>query len=112
MYDGELAVGTAMFVDVDGTKVAAPAGKIECKDGMIITIDGDGLVTEILPAEEKDEEITVEEVIEAMAKINKSVVALSERFTVFEKSQIKGEQKFQNIAEGGITWKKFTKKTK
>ena len=110
-YDGELAVGTAMFVTVEDKQVAAAAGDVEMSDGTIITIDGDGLVSKITPKEEMSDEVTVDEVIEAMTKINKSVVALSERFTAFEKSLIKGEQKFQKSPKVK-TWEDLTTKTK
>jgi len=124
-YDGELAVGTAMFVTVEDKKVAAPAGKMECKDGMVLTIDGDGLVSEITPAEEEADmaaEVKVEDVVAAMAKINKDLKesfaaltkenkAITERLTAFEKSLIPTSQKFER-AEGQKTWKDISPKSK
>jgi len=122
-YDGELAEGTAMFVTVDDKKVAAPAGKVECKDGMFITIDGDGLVSKIEPAEELEaEDVKVEEVVAAMAKINSNLKeiatkleaqtkTLADRMDVFEKSQIPSSQKFERV-EGQKTWKDLAPKSK
>lgn len=50
-YDGELAVGTAVFVELDGVRVPAPEGshQVTLTDGMVklIVLDANGIVTSI-----------------------------------------------------------------
>lgn len=105
-YDGELAEKTAMFVEVDGKKVAAPAGEIESEDGMKITIDGDGLVSKITPAEEM-EGVTPQEVVDVMSRFADEFKKLNARMDAFEKSQIKKSEKFERKEEdeSSKTWR-------
>ena len=115
-YEGELAVGTPMFTTNEaGEQVAAPAGDVVMEDGTTITIDGDGVVSAITPAEEMSEEITGEDVVAALQKMAKQIKesnsATNKRMDDFEKSFAGKNQKFDK-SEDSQGWKGFTKKSK
>lgn len=59
-YDGELAVGTAIFLDEAMTEMA-PNDEHVAEDGTII-VTVDGIVTEIRPAAEVEEELAIDPV--------------------------------------------------
>lgn len=66
MWEGELAVGTSLTVEVDGEKVAAPEGAHSLTgefEGVSVVVDADGMVQEIVeePAEEEPEQEMEEE---------------------------------------------------
>jgi hypothetical protein len=70
-WEGDLAVGTALFV-VDGeNKVPAPQGSHTTDGGVVVTVDENGIVTEIVE-EENFEKVSTDEApafLEAMSEI-------------------------------------------
>lgn len=103
-YEGDLAVGTAVFIaDEEGNQIAAPEGSHSLDDGRTITIDADGIVTEVTEAPEADE-VTVEEVVEVMQAMAKELKAVRAEFEAFKKAQVPAKQKFVR-KEGAKTWK-------
>jgi hypothetical protein len=92
MYDGELEVGTAVFIEADGEQIPAPEGdhQITLEDGSVkvITLDATGIVTAIVEEEalKEDEEEEEKGVNEEVAEVMKSVLKdTHERFTALEK---------------------------
>jgi len=72
VYEGELEVGTAMFIRIEEDEVVLPEGSYELSGdmaGTVITVDVDGIIVEIIeapeevitPEEEPEEVITPEE---------------------------------------------------
>jgi hypothetical protein len=82
-YDGELAEGTLLTIELDSVKVPAPEGEhqLTLEDGTVkvVTLDGTGAIVSIVDAmEEATEEVPVElsaEVAEVLAKTIKGVDA-------------------------------------
>jgi len=102
-YDGELAEGTLLTIELDGVKVPAPEGEHQLilADGTVkvVTLDGTGAIVSIVDAmEEQPEEVPTElsaEVAEVLAKTIKGVDA---KFAEFE-------AKFTAIAKENETLK-------
>ena len=63
-YDGELAVGTAVFVvGEDGTQAPAPEGTYELGGDMAgtsIVVDAEGMIAEVIDAGQMEEEVSEE----------------------------------------------------
>lgn len=85
-WDGQLAVGTALFV-VDGeNRVPAPAGIHKTDAGVVITVDENGIVTEIveeqpMSAEPQAEQMSAEQVNEIVnAKMSEVLDTFSKGF--------------------------------
>jgi len=85
-YEGELAVGTAITVEVEGEKVPAPEGEHEVtladSTVKIVTLDGTGTVTEIADfmAEDMEDAAAVGELMREI------VTGIDERFKATETS--------------------------
>jgi hypothetical protein len=78
-YEGELEVGTAVSVDVDGEKVTAPANVYVLEGemtGTSLVVNEEGIVDEIIVATEEPTEDAVAEVAEAMKAIVEEVNSL------------------------------------
>lgn len=78
MYDGELAIGTAMFVEAEGEQLPAAEGPYEVtlEDGSkkVVTLDATGIVTAMEDMEEmSDNEELAVSVAEAMKAMGKEV---------------------------------------
>lgn len=86
-YDGELAEGSEMTVDLDGNKVIAPAGDYELTldsgDVKLVTLDDAGLITSIedfVPTDNTEMRAEVADVFKAILK------DVNDRFTAIEKN--------------------------
>jgi hypothetical protein len=120
MYDGELAEGTAVFIDENGEQVPAPAGdyQVTLEDGsekiISISIDeqtGNSVVSSIADVEamsSDDDEPTVS-VEEQVAEVMKKVLAdTDERFKALEaenktlKEQVNAfKSQLESVSKGG-----------
>ena len=115
-YEGELEVGTAVFVtDTEGNQIAAPEGSHVLEDGRTIIVDADGIVVEVMEAEavveeqaEVTESLSRDEVVEALQKMNAKFKALEMKFTKLQESVIPSKQKFER-KEGSKSWKELIK---
>lgn len=66
-YDGDLAVGTAVFVVADGEQIPAPEGTHALGgelEGVSIVTDAEGIIVEIIDERAPAEEAPTEEVVE------------------------------------------------
>lgn len=75
-WEGQLAEGTALFIDLEGEKVAAPEGDHQITMGektFIVTLDAAGIVTSMEEVEEMTQEEQMEAITEAVAKEIESV---------------------------------------
>lgn len=101
-YEGELAVGTALFVETGDGTIPAPDGTHEIEGGMLVTTVG-GVVTEIVePETEVEIEVetsaefaTVESFNSLMDKFNEMVA----RLEAIEKRASEQESKFNSMRE-------------
>lgn len=69
-YDGDLAVGTAVFVVADGEQIPAPEGTHALGgelEGVSIVTDAEGIIVEIIDERAPAEEAPAEEVVEEAA---------------------------------------------
>lgn len=69
-YDGDLAVGTAVFVVADGEQIPAPEGTHALGgelEGVSIVTDAEGVIVEIIDERAPAEEAPAEEVVEEAA---------------------------------------------
>ena len=62
--EGEFEEGKQCYVETEEGQIPAPAGKHEMEDGMLITIDESGVITQV---EEIEAEVKEEEVVEEIA---------------------------------------------
>lgn len=113
-WEGELAVGTALFVVTNEGAIPAPDATHEVEGGMLVTTEG-GLVTEIVePAEEEvvvEEELasefaTVEafetaiaELKEAIADLNSKMEKYGEKFAAQGEAVLKAVDLVEAIAD-------------
>lgn len=112
-YEGELAVGTVVFIEADGERLPAPEGdhQVTLEDGSVkvITLDATGIVTAIVEAEEMqdDEPSMNEQVAEVMKEVLKDT---HERFEAIEKEnkELKAEIELLKTAKNS----KFDSDTK
>ena len=103
MWDGELAIGTEIFVITEEGQVAAPDGDHQLEDGTIITTEGGIVVDMKEPEGEPGEPATIDE------EMAKTVLALGERITALENAlkastqamanQKKANQEILNVIE-------------
>ena len=109
-YEGNLAVGTAVFItDAEGNQVAAPEGTHELEDGMSIVLDANGIVTEVIDpmAEEGEEGGEAPEDFEA-SEVAKVIKELADRFDTYKE---KTDAKIQALEEAKVpAKKKFSRK--
>ena len=100
-WEGELAVGTAIFVQTDGGLIPAPDAVHEVEGGLLVTTEG-GVVTEIVePTEEVEIEVEAAEFasLESFNELaNKFVEALS-RVEALEKKLEDREAAFNSMKE-------------
>jgi len=111
-WEGELAVGVALFVVTNEGLVPAPDATHEVEGGMLVTTEG-GLVTEIVePAEEVEIEIeakefatieafeiAVAELKAAIADLNSKVEKYGEKFATQSEAVMKAVDLVEAIAE-------------
>ena len=111
-WEGELAVGVALFVVTNEGLVPAPDATHEVEGGMLVTTEG-GLVTEIVePAEEVEVEIeakefatieafeiAVAELKAAIADLNSKVEKYGEKFSAQSEAVMKAVDLVEAIAE-------------
>lgn len=107
-YDGDLAVGTTVMVEVDGEKIPAPEGDHQVEiDGVTfaITLDAEGKVTTMEEVAQMSEEA-----VALSAVIKKVVTDATAKFTAMQKEidQLKAELK---DARGGEEFNNKGKKT-
>ena len=96
-WEGELAVGTAIFVQTGEGLISAPDATHEVEGGMLVTTV-DGIVTEIVETEtevevEASEFATVESFNSLMSAFNDAV----SRLEALEKKLIETESKFNSM---------------
>lgn len=115
-YEGELAEGVALFVEVEGVQVPAPEGdhQLTLEDGSVkvVTVDANGIITSVADVEAEEEMSVEEQVAELMAKTIKDMDA---RFTALEaklETITKGEKFAPNPKKTGekVTYKDLLKK--
>lgn len=102
-YDGELGVGTALLVEVDGERVPAPVGEhqLTINDGTqkIVVLDDAGVVTEVMEVMENETEMaTKEEVAEFVAQMMKDT---NDRFIAIENENKTLKEEIEVLKEGG-----------
>ncbi len=111
-WEGELAVGVAVFVVTNEGLIPAPDATHEVEGGMLVTTEG-GLVTEIVePAEEVEIEIeakefatieafeiAVAELKAAIADLNSKVEKYGEKFATQSEAVMKAVDLVEAIAE-------------
>lgn len=109
-WEGELAVGVALFVVTNEGLVPAPDATHEVEGGMLVTTEG-GLVTEIVePAAEVEVEakefatieafeIAVAELKAAIADLNSKVEKYGEKFSAQSEAVMKAVDLVEAIAE-------------
>jgi len=100
-YDGELAVGTPIMVEVDGVMTQAPEGTHITDSGIAITVDAEGKVSEIIEPTE-DEAMTRDEVAEAMSMLAEKMT------TKFEKVLAERDAKIQELEQKFMEFKNET----
>jgi len=98
-YSGELAEGTAVFIDVDGTMLPAPEGThLLQEEGITIILDANGIVTEMITATTpEDVEEIIEAIVDEMKALKSEMKAMTEKFSAIElenKSLKENVQKF------------------
>jgi len=98
-WEGELAVGTAIFVQTGEGLIPAPDATHEVEGGMLVTTEG-GIVTEIVEIEEEvevaaSEFATVESFNSLLDKFNEVVA----RLEAIEKKNVEQEAKFNSMKD-------------
>ena len=111
-WEGELAVGTAIFVVTNEGLIPAPDATHEVEGGMLVTTEG-GLVTEIVEVEAEVEveieaekfatleafEVAVAELKAAIADLNSKVEKYGEKFAAQSEAVSKAVDLVEAIAE-------------
>jgi len=111
-WEGELAVGTAIFVVTNEGLIPAPDATHEVEGGMLVTTEG-GLVTEIVEVEEAPEveveaekfatleafEVAIAELKSAIAELNSKVEKYGEKFAAQGEAVLKAVDLVEAIAE-------------
>jgi preprotein translocase subunit YajC len=100
-WEGELAVGTAIFVQTGEGLIPAPDAVHQVEGGMLVTTEG-GIVTEIVEIEEEvevevaaTEFATVESFNSLLDKFNEVVA----RLEAIEKKNVEQEAKFNSMKD-------------
>lgn len=114
MYEGDLGVETAVFIEADGTQIPAPEGdhQVTLEDGSVkvITVDATGIVTAVVDAQEMDNDDNTDikaEVAEMMREVLKDT---NERFKAIEKENVELRAELEAIKTAKDS--KFVKETK
>ena len=111
-WEGELAVGAAIFVVTNEGLIPAPDATHEVEGGMLVTTEG-GLVTEIVEVEEAPEveveaekfatleafEVAIAELKSAIAELNSKVEKYGEKFAAQGEAVLKAVDLVEAIAE-------------
>ena len=112
-WEGELAVGTAIFVVTNEGLIPAPDATHEVEGGMLVTTEG-GLVTEIVEVEAPEVEVNIEaeqfatleafevaiaELKSAIADLNSKVEKYGEKFAAQGEAVLKAVDLVEAIAE-------------
>jgi acyl transferase domain-containing protein len=90
-YEGELAIGTAIFVETAEGQLAAPDATHELEGGMLVTTV-DGIVTEIvepeieIEIEAKEEFATVSHFNDVVSKLESAIAELSAKVVALSAS--------------------------
>ena len=95
-YEGELAVGTAIFVQTDEGNIPAPDATHEVEGGLLVTTEG-GFVTEIVEPEveieiEAEEFATVSAFNDVVSKLESAIAELSAKVESLTASNIKHKE--------------------
>jgi hypothetical protein len=100
-WDGELAVGTAIFVQTGEGLIPAPDSVHQVEGGMLVTTEG-GIVTEIVEVEE-EVEVTIEaNEFASLESFNSLLDKFNEvvsRLEAIEKKAAEQEAKFNSMKE-------------
>lgn len=95
-WEGELAVGTAVFVQTAEGNIPAPDATHEVEGGMLVTTEG-GFVTEIVEPEieieiEAEEFATVSAFNDTVSKLESAIAELSAKVETLTASNIKHKE--------------------
>jgi hypothetical protein len=95
-YDGELAIGTAIFVQTAEGDIPAPDATHEVEGGLLVTTEG-GFVTEIVEPEieieiEAEEFATVSAFNDVVSKLESAIAELSAKVESLTASNIKHKE--------------------
>jgi hypothetical protein len=95
-YEGELAVGTAIFVQTAEGNIPAPDATHEVEGGLLVTTEG-GFVTEIVEPEieieiEAEEFATVSAFNDVVSKLESAIAELSAKVESLTASNIKHKE--------------------
>ena len=95
-YEGELAVGTAIFVQTAEGNIPAPDATHEVEGGLLVTTEG-GFVTEIVEPEveieiEAEEFATVSAFNDTVSKLESAIAELSAKVESLTASNIKHKE--------------------
>ena len=95
-YEGELAVGTAIFVQTAEGNIPAPDATHEVEGGLLVTTEG-GFVTEIVEPEieieiEAEEFATVSHFNDVVSKLESAIAELSAKVESLTASNIKHKE--------------------
>lgn len=117
-YEGDLEVGTAVFItDDEGNQVSAPEGSHTLEDGRTLVLDANGIVTEIVEVEteEMPEDVSLSEVVDVLKTLNENFEAYKKdveaKFEALAESKVPAKKKF-NRKDGVKTWKDLVKESK
>jgi hypothetical protein len=98
-YEGELAEGTAVTVEVDGEKIPAPAGDhqvmISETESVVITLDDAGVITAVTAVEAVEEEMVSQEEFKAFMSEYHSKV--DEQFSGLKSELEKRDEKIASL---------------
>ena len=116
-YEGDLEVGTAVFItDDEGNQVSAPEGSHTLEDGRTIEVDANGIVTEVMEVEEEvmPEDVTLSEVVDVLKTLNENFENYKKetesKFEKLAEAKVPGKKKFERTGEK--TWKDLVKESK
>lgn len=91
-WEGELAVGTAVFVQTAEGNIPAPDATHEVEGGMLVTTEG-GFVTEIVePEVEAEEFATVSAFNDVVSKLESAIAELSAKVESLTASNVKHKE--------------------
>ena len=84
-YDGELGIGTQLFLDPEMTELA-PEGEHELEDGSAVVIDAEAKILEFRPAvaETEEEELSTEEVVDEVETEDKLKLTTEQVMTIVQ----------------------------
>jgi preprotein translocase subunit YajC len=100
-WEGELAVGTAIFVQTGEGLIPAPDSVHQVEGGMLVTTEG-GIVTEIVEVEEEVEvEVAANEfaTVESFNSLLEKFNEVFARLEAMEKKNVEQEAKFNSMKD-------------